>query len=33
MLSRVRTAALWGVEAFTVDCEIDVGPGQAVVIQ
>jgi magnesium chelatase family protein len=27
MLSRVRTAALWGVEAFPVDCEIDVGPG------
>jgi magnesium chelatase family protein len=27
MLSRVRTAALWGVEAFPVDCEVDVGPG------
>jgi magnesium chelatase family protein len=27
MLCRVRTAALWGVEAFPVDCEIDVGPG------
>ncbi len=27
MLSRVRTAALWGMEAFTVECEIDVGPG------
>jgi magnesium chelatase family protein len=27
MLSRIRTAALWGLEAFTVDCEIDVGPG------
>jgi magnesium chelatase family protein len=27
MLSRIRTAALWGVEALTVDCEIDVGPG------
>jgi magnesium chelatase family protein len=27
MLSRIRTAALWGVEAFTVDCEVDVGPG------
>jgi magnesium chelatase family protein len=27
MLSRIRTAALWGVEAFTVECEIDVGPG------
>jgi len=27
MLSRVRTAALWGVEAFPVECEIDVGPG------
>jgi magnesium chelatase family protein len=27
MLSRVRTAALWGLEAFPVDCEIDVGPG------
>ena len=27
MLSRVRSAALWGVDAFPVDCEIDVGPG------
>src|SRR5262249_8573484 len=27
MLRRIRTAALWGLEAFTVDCEIDVGPG------
>jgi magnesium chelatase family protein len=27
MLSRVRTAALWGLEAFPVDCEMDVGPG------
>ena len=27
MLSRVRTAALWGLEAFPVECEIDVGPG------
>src|SRR5258706_7500570 len=27
MLSRVRTAALWGYEAYTVDCEVDVGPG------
>src|SRR5947199_5607417 len=27
MLSRVRTAALWGLEAFPVGCEIDVGPG------
>jgi len=27
VLSRVRSAALWGVEAFTVDCEVDVGPG------
>ena len=27
MPSRVRTAALWGVDAFPVDCEIDVGPG------
>ena len=27
MLSRVRTAALWGVEAFPVECEVDVGPG------
>ena len=28
MLSRARTAALWGVEAFAVECEVDVGPGQ-----
>ncbi len=27
MLSRVRTAALWGLEGFPVDCEVDVGPG------
>ncbi len=27
MLSHVRTAALWGIDAFPVDCEIDVGPG------
>src|SRR5262249_6915903 len=27
MLSRIRAAALWGLAAFTVDCEIDVGPG------
>src|SRR5260221_10710837 len=27
MLSRVRSAALWGLEAFPVECEIDVGPG------
>ncbi|TMQ68506.1 MAG: ATP-binding protein [Candidatus Eisenbacteria bacterium] len=27
MLSRVMTAALWGLEAFPVDCEVDVGPG------
>jgi len=27
MLSRVRTSALWGVEAFPVECEVDVGPG------
>ena len=27
MLSRVRTAALWGSEAFPVECEVDVGPG------
>ena len=27
MLCRVRTAALWGLEAFPVECEIDVGPG------
>ncbi len=27
MLARIRTAALWGLEAFAVDCEVDVGPG------
>jgi magnesium chelatase family protein len=27
MLSQVRTAALWGLEAFPVECEVDVGPG------
>src|SRR5262245_18275792 len=27
MLSRVRTAALWGLEAFPVECEVDVGRG------
>jgi len=27
MLARVRTAAMWGLEAFPVDCEVDVGPG------
>jgi len=27
MLSRIHSAALWGVEAFPVSCEIDVGPG------
>jgi len=27
MLSRIRTAALWGLEAFPVECEVDVGPG------
>ena len=27
MLSRVRTATLWGLEAFPVECEVDVGPG------
>lgn len=27
MLARVRTAALWGLDAFAIDCEIDVGPG------
>lgn len=27
LLGRVRTAALWGFEAFPVDCEVDVGPG------
>ncbi len=27
MLSRVLTATLWGLEAFPVECETDVGPG------
>jgi magnesium chelatase family protein len=27
MLSRIATAALWGLEAFPVDCEVDVGQG------
>src|SRR2546422_711747 len=27
MLSRIATAALWGLEAFPVDCQIDVGQG------
>ena len=27
MLARIRTAALWGLEAFPVECEVDVGPG------
>jgi magnesium chelatase family protein len=27
MLAHVRCAALWGLEAFTVECEVDVGPG------
>jgi magnesium chelatase family protein len=27
MLSHVRTAALWGLEALPVECEVDVGPG------
>jgi magnesium chelatase family protein len=27
LLSRIQSAALWGVEAFPVVCEIDVGPG------
>ena len=27
MLARVRTAAMWGLDAFPVDCEVDVGPG------
>src|SRR5262249_23458767 len=27
MLARVRSAALWGLEAFPVECEIDVGAG------
>jgi len=27
MLSRVSTAAMWGLEALPVECEVDVGPG------
>ncbi len=27
MLARIRTAALWGLEALPIECEIDVGPG------
>lgn len=27
MLARVRTALLWGLEAFAADCEVDMGPG------
>ena len=27
MLAHVRSAALWGLEAFPVECEVDVGPG------
>ncbi len=27
MLAQVRSAALWGLEAFPVECEVDVGPG------
>ena len=27
MLARIKTAALWGLEALPVDCEVDVGPG------
>src|SRR6266487_7107913 len=27
MLSRVRTAALWGFDSLAVECEVDVGPG------
>lgn len=27
MLARVCTAARWGLDAFPVDCEVDVGPG------
>ncbi len=27
MLARIRTAALWGLEAFPVECEVDVGTG------
>ena len=30
MLAHVRSAALWGLEAFPVECEVDVGPGQTV---
>jgi len=27
VLARVRTAARWGLDAFAVECEVDVGPG------
>ena len=27
MLARIRTAALWGLEAFPVECEVDIGQG------
>jgi len=27
VLARIRTAALWGLDAFPVECEVDVGPG------
>lgn len=27
LIARIRTASLWGLEAFAVDCEVDVGPG------
>jgi magnesium chelatase family protein len=27
MLAQLRSAALWGLEAFPVECEVDVGPG------
>jgi magnesium chelatase family protein len=27
MLARIKTAALWGLDAQAVDCEVDVGPG------
>lgn len=27
MLARIRTAALWGLEAIPIECEVDVGPG------
>jgi magnesium chelatase family protein len=27
VLARVRSAALWGLEPFPVECEVDVGPG------